>query len=156
MSSQGGNSFDQEGAGLKATCTTDPLATEIADGGVPETSVAEFEKALARKRWNCGLGLQACAFAQKVNLCVWGLNNGMWERLAVFRGAGDHATLPILPVVFFGSYYYALDKINPRERFPEEWIEQEGRVLLFSVLISAALLCFEEGRQQFRIKRILI
>eukprot|EP00435_Cladocopium_sp_Y103_P059116 s939_g21.t1 len=128
--------------GWKTTWVADPLATEVTEGGPPPTSVAEFEKALVRpKRWICGLGLQACALAQKVNVCVWGLTDGMWDRLAVFRGPGDYTNLPTIPVVFFQSHYYALDKINSKEPFPEEWIEKEGRVLLFSGVNDVDISC---------------
>ena len=115
----------------------DEQATELTEGGTIPSSLKEFEKALAREgRWICGLCLEAVAEIQKVNIVVWRLEKGSWQRQFVFWGKGVYEKLPIVPVILSGGHYFGVQRNQPRQAFPEIWAKDSESVLVAQSVVD--------------------
>ena len=57
------------------------------EAGPPAKTLQEFLSVLQReKRWICGLGLQALAAAQRINVAMFEMREGSWTRTALVVG----------------------------------------------------------------------
>ena len=110
------------------------------------TTVEEFGRALAREpRWICGRCLEAVAELQKVNIVVWRLKNGSWQREYVFWGKGIYEKLPIIPVILSGGHYFGVQRNQPKQAFPEMWAKDFENVLVVQSCVDENITEISKG-----------